>query len=254
MQEIHKLRAQISNIAQANLIAPAPAPKPVKGRPAPAPKQTESPLFNPKLTPPSSTQLKVLRQLMASAFIDQLAVRKDVLDPASKAAGATFTSTRGVPYRAMGVDEDVYIHPSSVMFHSEPPEWLVWGDIVRTSQVWMKSASLIPSFGPSASYSLTTTYSFRPTGVTKINPAWLPSLAPAQFVSFSKPLETPKFKGSANATKLVGKEGEERDTFVIPRFHFAGVGGEGAGAKGIELSVIKRKEVWKGGRWVLQGR
>lgn len=146
MQEIHKLRAQISNIASANLApAPqAPAAKATKrriGGVASTPVPVDGPLFNPKLEPPNATQLKVLRQLMASAFIDQLAVRKDLLDPASKAAGAKFTSTRGVPYRAMGVDEDVFIHPSSVMFHSEPPEWLVWGDIVRTSQAWMKSTS-----------------------------------------------------------------------------------------------------------------
>lgn len=93
-------------------------------------------------------------------------------------------------------------------------------------------------------------------GVTKINPAWLPLLAPPQFISFSKPLETPKTKGLASTSKLVGsKEGELRETFVIPRFHFAGVeGSQGAGAKGIELSVIKRKEMWTGGRWVLQAR
>jgi ATP-dependent RNA helicase DHX37/DHR1 len=144
MQEIHKLRAQISNIASANftpVASPAATKLGKQGVVAPAAKSIEGPLFNPKLEPPNSTQLKVLRQLMASAFIDQLAVRKDLLDPASKTAGAKFSSTRGVPYRAMGVDEDVFIHPSSVMFHSEPPEWLVWGDIVRTSQVWMKSAS-----------------------------------------------------------------------------------------------------------------
>lgn len=81
-------------------------------------------------------------------------------------------------------------------------------------------------------------------------------LAPPQFISFSKPLETPKMKGVASATKLVGsKEGETRETFVIPRFHFAGVdGSQGVGAKGIELSVIKRQEVWTGGRWELQAR
>lgn len=126
MQEIHKLRAQISHIAQANL-------------PSATPSSSAQPLFSPKLAPPNNTQLKVLRQLLTSAFIDQVAVRKDILDPSSRSAGAKFESTRGVAYRAMGVDEDVYIHPSSVLFHGEPPEWVVWQDVVRTSKVYIKS-------------------------------------------------------------------------------------------------------------------
>lgn len=104
-------------------------------------KASSPPLFSPKLAPPNTTQLKILRQLITSAFIDQIAVRKDIIDPTSAVAGSKFKSTRGVAYRAMGVAEDVYIHPSSVMFHGEPPEWIVWQDVVRTSKVWIKSES-----------------------------------------------------------------------------------------------------------------
>jgi ATP-dependent RNA helicase DHX37/DHR1 len=139
MQEIHKLRAQMSTIASSTLRVPVSS--------------NDAPLFSPKLAPPNTTQLKILRQLITSAFIDQIAVRKDLVDPSSSTAGARFQSTRGVAYRAMGADaEDVYIHPSSVMFHGEPPEWLVFQDLVRTSKVWVKSecvaiASSSPPFG-----------------------------------------------------------------------------------------------------------
>lgn len=128
MQEIHKLRAQISTIAASALPSLAASSS-----------SKNEPLFSPKLGPPNVTQLKIIRQLITAAFIDQIAVRKDIIDPSSGSAGAKFTSTRGVAYRAMGVDEDVFIHPSSVMFHSAPPEWVVWQDVVRTSKVWIKS-------------------------------------------------------------------------------------------------------------------
>lgn len=105
MQEIHKLRAQMSTIATSTLASTTTS------------KASSPPLFSPKLAPPNTTQLKILRQLITSAFIDQIAVRKDIIDPTSAVAGSKFKSTRGVAYRAMGVAEDVYIHPSSVMFH-----------------------------------------------------------------------------------------------------------------------------------------
>jgi hypothetical protein len=87
--------------------------------------------------------------------------------------------------------------------------------------------------------------------VTKLNPAWLPSLSPSQFITFSKPLETPK---TAAQAKLVGsKEGETRETFVVPRFNFSAFtsGGGGGDGKGVELPPMKRTEVWKGGKWTL---
>lgn len=47
-----------------------------------------------------------------------------------------------------------------------------------------------------------------------------------------------------------------RETFVIPRFNFSGFtsGGGGENVKGVELPPMKRKEVWKGGKWVMMGK
>ncbi|KAJ7675833.1 P-loop containing nucleoside triphosphate hydrolase protein [Mycena polygramma] len=141
MEEIHKLRAQISNIVQANF------PGADAG-------------FVPKLMPPSDLQLKALRQLLAAGFIDQVAVRKDRIEAAS--AGVKYMTSKGVPYKALGVSEDVFIHPSSVLANTAPPEYVVFSELIRTTRVWIK-------------------------GVTVINPAWLSSLANGSLCTFSKP-------------------------------------------------------------------
>lgn len=118
MEEIHKLRAQISNIVQSNF-----------------PGIDSN--FDPKLKPPSDKQLKILRQLLAAAFIDQVAVRKDRVQNSS-ISGVQFASTKGVPYRALGVQEDVFIHPSSILASNAPPEYIIFSEIIRTSKPWMK--------------------------------------------------------------------------------------------------------------------
>lgn len=148
MDEIHKLRLQISNIASTMLApaAPAPAPKSKTHKAPPPAKAADAPLFDPKMPPPTDAQFEALRTIMASAFIDQIAIRKDLLDPSDK----QYTSAFDVPYRAMGVIEDVFIDKDSVMFPVAPPEWVVWGDIVRTNKgkTYMKSASAGPSRAP----------------------------------------------------------------------------------------------------------
>ncbi|KAF8583112.1 P-loop containing nucleoside triphosphate hydrolase protein [Ramaria rubella] len=155
MEEIHKLRVQISQIVHANF-----------------PDVTKE--FTPKLLPPNETQvkwfcseanaltddprqLKILRQLLTAGFIDQVAVRKDLVDKSS-ASGNKYASSRGVPYKALGVVEDVFIHPSSVLYHVTPPEYVVFHEIVRTT-------------------------------VTVINPNWLSKLG-TSLCSISKPIKS----------------------------------------------------------------
>ncbi|KZT73805.1 P-loop containing nucleoside triphosphate hydrolase protein [Daedalea quercina L-15889] len=144
MEEIHKLRAQISSIVQTNF------PDLETG-------------FVANLKPPSALQLKVLRQLLTAGFIDQVAVRKDLVDKSS-ASGDKFTTSKGVPYRAMGIPDDVYIHPSSVLLNHSPPDYIVYLEVVKTSRVWMK-------------------------GLTVVNPAWLSSLGKS-LCTLSKPVKT----------------------------------------------------------------
>ena len=82
-------------------------------------------------------QLKVLRQLLAAAFIDQVAVRKDLVQK-KLATGVQYTTAKGVPYRAVGVQEDVFIHPSSVLAQNYPPDYVIFTEIVRTTKPWLK--------------------------------------------------------------------------------------------------------------------
>ncbi|KAG8964654.1 putative ATP-dependent RNA helicase DHR1 [Tulasnella sp. 419] len=162
MEEIHKLRFQLSNIVQANF-ADVDAG------------------FTPKLPPPDATQLKVLKQLLTASFVDQVAVRKDLIEKTSS-SGTRFASCRGVAYRIFDTAEDVFIHPSSVLFSSSPPDWVVYTEVVRTSRVWIKT-------------------------LTIINPGWLPKLG-KPLCTFSKPLDLP-----ASAKKL-----GNHLTVVKPRF------------------------------------
>ena len=73
--------------------------------------------------------------MLTAGFIDQVAVRKDLVQ---KTSGNKYESTRGIAYRALGVAEDVFIHPSSSLFHSAPPDFVVFQEVVRTSRIWIK--------------------------------------------------------------------------------------------------------------------
>jgi hypothetical protein len=83
-------------------------------------------------------QLKILRQLITASFIDQVAIRKDLVQ--KNPSGVKYTTPRGVPYQAIGISEDVYIHPSSVIMAGPPPDYVVFLEVVRTTRVWIKGA------------------------------------------------------------------------------------------------------------------
>jgi ATP-dependent RNA helicase DHX37/DHR1 len=74
---------------------------------------------------------------LTAAFIDQVAIRKDLVETDST-SGNKYATAKGVPYKAYRVQEDVFIHPSSVIFGSSPPDYLVYHEVVRTSQIWVK--------------------------------------------------------------------------------------------------------------------
>lgn len=85
-------------------------------------------------------QLKVLRQLITASFIDQVAVRKDRVEK-TETSGTQFKSAKGVAYRALGVTEDVFIHPTSVLINGPPPDFVVYHEVVRTGRAYMKGAT-----------------------------------------------------------------------------------------------------------------
>ncbi|CUA67605.1 Putative ATP-dependent RNA helicase PB1A10,06c [Schizosaccharomyces pombe 972h-] [Rhizoctonia solani] len=157
MEEIHKLRQQMAHIVISTF------PETAKE-------------LNGTMKPPSDYQIKLLQQIITSGFIDQIAVRKDYIE---KQTGVKRTSARGVAYQAIGVKEDTFIHPSSVLFGGPPPDFIAFQDVVRTSRVWLKV-------------------------VTRVNPSWLPTLGPS-LNTYSKPL---KVTAATKAGKIA----------VVPRF------------------------------------
>lgn len=236
MQEIHKLRAQLGAI--------------VRSRAAPG--TDLRCLDDPQLPPPSETQLKVLRQLLASAYVDQVAVRADLVPEAAAALGALadesteagrqyslqvrrgakLASTRGVAYLVRSAPgQACFIHPSSALFHGPPPPWIIFDELYRGSsgaaadKVWLRT-------------------------VTRINPAWLQSLA-RPLCSFAKPAEPAG--GTAALVAAAAKGGQaQRDIVLVPSY------GTGPAAEpeernagpGWELPPVKATQTLINGRWV----
>ncbi|KAL8693419.1 MAG: hypothetical protein Q9224_003756, partial [Gallowayella concinna] len=99
--------------------------------------------YTPRLPEPSKTQLKALQQIVAAAFIDQLAIRAD-LAPAPPDMPRKPSRAVDVPYLPLFpihqgrvedlVDLAVFIHPSSVLAHLPPkelPQYLVYSHLQR---------------------------------------------------------------------------------------------------------------------------
>lgn len=101
--------------------------------------------YNPRLPEPSKTQLKALQQILAAAFIDQLAIRAD-LAPSPPEMARKPSRAIDQPYLPLFpthqgrvedlVDIAVFIHPSSVLAHLPPkdlPQYLVYAHLQRGS-------------------------------------------------------------------------------------------------------------------------
>ncbi|KAL8981359.1 MAG: hypothetical protein Q9205_003827 [Flavoplaca limonia] len=99
--------------------------------------------YNPCLPEPSKTQIKALQQIVAAAFIDQLAIRAD-LAPSPPEMARKPSRAIDMPYLPLFpthqgrvvdlTDVAVYIHPSSVLSHllaKELPQYLVYSHLQR---------------------------------------------------------------------------------------------------------------------------
>ncbi|WAQ92096.1 hypothetical protein PtA15_16A1 [Puccinia triticina] len=201
MEEIHKLRAQITRIIQAATIETGLKVE-----------------FSPKLMPPSETQLKVLRQSITSAFIDQIAIKASKVKSRQSSSGKPNVNSHNknlVAYWAIGIEEDVFIHPSSVLFDSSvhpEPEFIVFQELHRTEmRIWIK-------------------------GITLINPSWLPILGKS-LCTFSKPI-----KHSINSKIPSRATDTERKCIVIPKF--------GGPTLDVELGPVQMTQRKVGNLWV----
>ncbi|PWN17894.1 P-loop containing nucleoside triphosphate hydrolase protein [Microstroma glucosiphilum] len=187
MTEVDQLRRQLSALVLSTL------------EPSKTTTEVTALLSSSKLAPPTETQFKIIRQLIACAYIDQVAVRADIVPAAARsipslAEQATqgrlktqWKSCRHVPYLAMGVSgEAAYIHRSSSLFEHAPPEWCVFGETMRSrpkdrkskdDDTQEESALDVPEIRGRVFLK----------GITKINPAWIPKLG-KELCSFSNPV------------------------------------------------------------------
>lgn len=137
MVEIRRLRGQLTTAV--NSVCP------------------EAGLFmDPKMQPPSESQVTYLRQIVTAGLGDHLARRvqsEDLLDDKWRNA-----------YKTPLLDDPVFIHPSSVLF-KELPDFVVYQEIVETTKMYMK-------------------------GVSTVEVQWIPVLLPS-YCQFDKPLEEP---------------------------------------------------------------
>ncbi|KAM5238994.1 putative ATP-dependent RNA helicase DHX37 [Ctenodactylus gundi] len=137
MLEVRRLRGQLTTTV--NAVCP------------------EASLFvDPKMQPPTESQVTYLRQIVTAGLGDHLARRvqsQELLEDKWRNA-----------YKTPLLDEPVFIHPGSVLFR-ELPEFVVYQEIVETSRMYMK-------------------------GVSAVEVEWIPALLPA-YCQFDKPLEEP---------------------------------------------------------------
>lgn len=253
MEELKQLQSQLSSLVLSTL-SYGPETVPVM----------ES-LRSPRLPPPNATQLKAIRQLIACAYIDQVAVRADLAAEAArsvpelvelaaqgKLAGNKWRTSRKVPYLAMGVrGEAAYIHPSSAIFEHAPPEWCVFSEVTR-SKGKVRSTDENPEGDEEQRRGRVYLR-----GLTKINPGWIAKLG-KDMCSFSKPTALDSnnkgASGSLAASIAALKSGSASDkpegmVIVTPTY---GTGpacepSERAGQIGWELPPIKAVRRWVGG-------
>ncbi|CAG8523388.1 1263_t:CDS:10 [Diversispora eburnea] len=170
MQEIHKLRGQLTNIVNINC-------------------PDINICVDPKMKPPSKIQLKALQQIIVAGFIDQVAIRKDLIDNTTTSSTTTTTTTsytsnnktRNVAYQTMWSGDDVFIHPSSIISHYEKlPNFVVYQELYKSSNSSSNNC------------------------ITIAEPSWLSKFGKS-LCTFSKPIKLPI-------------KNKEKSLFVTPFF------------------------------------
>ncbi|CAO1626729.1 unnamed protein product [Sympodiomycopsis kandeliae] len=263
MEEVRQLRAQLSSLVISTL--PVSAETSV----------LSANLSSPKLSPPDETQFKVLRQLIACAYIDQVAVRADLVPEAARSVPALsemasegrlrsrWSSCRHVPYLAMGVsstatdNDPAYIHQTSSLFEHPPPEWCVFSEVMRSQAKKMVKPSHDGELDDADKEQAEQKGKVYLRGLTKINPSWIAKIG-KDMCSFSKPVPLDDIAGNQNSSVAAAKvaaRGNEKEQIVVMTPTY-GTGPAVAsservgGGIGWELPPVKAKRTWVGG---LQG-
>lgn len=260
MEEVRQLRSQLASL----VISTLPS--------SPETSEVAKTLSSPRLAPPSETQFKVLRQLIACAYIDQVAVRADLVPEAARSVPALaelasegrlrnrWSSCRHVPYLAMGVsstatdNDPAYIHQSSSLFEHAPPEWCVFSEVMRSrpkSRQVGEDAEQQPDLDEEEQKGKVFLR-----GLTKINPNWIAKIG-KEMCSFSKPVpldEIVSGGGSALAQNIASlKKSSSKQDQVVVMTPTYGTGPavdaseRVGGGIGWELPPVKAKRKWVGG-------
>lgn len=106
-------------------------------------------------------------------------------------------------YQCTELEEPVFIHPLSVLY-KQKPEYIVYQYIQETSKVYMKGKDQIHVLRMfiMKHFVLLLTQMFFMTGISAIEPEWLPVFAPYH-CTFSKPLESPEPSYSSSKGQVV---------------------------------------------------
>jgi ATP-dependent RNA helicase DHX37/DHR1 len=198
MRDIRKLRIQISNIVN-NQLAGVVAP--VK--------------FSTNLPPPSLVQIRTIKQVVAAAYLDHIAIRSDLLESnSSKRNEKNILRVEYSPLLSMAAhsqpsgQRETFIHPNAALAKlSIAPEYIVYSDL-RESQNSGR-LRLLP---------LTTVAARDIEPLAKGTP----------LIQYSKPLNYP-------TPRMFSENGVmKKEIYVVPRFGIQG--------RGWELPSIKRVE------------
>ena len=220
LDEIQKLRGQIRLIVLANVQAAQATALPAKT----------------PLGVPSKPQLAALKQIVASGFVDQVAVRADVVDadvklPKSAAiATVPYATIRPTAAYADDCDPHIYIHPSSLLYASgaTPPSYLVYQVLNQTSKLQTAEQGSRP-------------VRLRMRPLVDLSARQLANIARGSLLlTYSKPLGHPYAPKQLSATR--------RECYVVPRYGAA----LGDGGLGWDLPPEKIIQVRKQGRWVVE--
>lgn len=219
VEEIQKLRMQIANIVSANVTDGA---------------VIEELRSRPKLGVPSKQQVAAMKQIIASGFVDQVAIRSDVIDSDIKISSRTnvisvaYSTISPVTSYGDDMDSHVYIHPTSILADSgaTPPQYLVYQTLSKSSN--HKEGTL---------------GKLRMKPIVDVDGKQLANLAKSShLITYSKPLGHPYGPKNITSTK--------RECYVIPRYGAA----LGDGGLGWDLPVVKVIQVKKNGLWVIEGQ
>lgn len=150
MLETRRLRRQLTDIVKSNCpgataaLTPPPGKK-HKQETNPRQRQSQPPIpTNPLLLkPPNATQIKALKQIFAAGFIDQIAIRADLLPPTTTTTALgplpplrKYSKMTSVPYTPLSPPSVhspySYIHPSSPLAQlhaTKAPKFIIYSTL-----------------------------------------------------------------------------------------------------------------------------